>query len=183
MDPEVIDENEQLLVPRWRFLRANSDPQCFRHLGFDPASAAALHALEEVQVVRAANAASPLFRAAVPDEVLIQLLTHPPEHLHQPLHDAERLIEVENETWLLNRWAAARLSAPHTQVTYGLTTNLTGVLREARLTDVQRACRGGSRLAAYMGRDRYLLHAGRHPGLCLSQRTIMAACAARGSKL
>ena len=54
VDRDVIQENTLLLLMRWKFLRAATDPHAFRHLGFEPETAEALVGLDEPQVKRAA---------------------------------------------------------------------------------------------------------------------------------
>src|SRR6266568_2584571 len=104
----LVDENTQLLLPRWRFLRNSADTQAYRYLGLTPEAATELRSLDETQVLRAADASLPLFRSAVNSDLLVKLLTTGSAVVPGPLNSAEQLIEAENEFWLANRWSAAQ---------------------------------------------------------------------------
>ncbi|GEM_PF-2059241 len=182
MDRDVIQENTLLLLMRWKFLRAATDPHAFRHLGFEPETAEALVGLDEPQVKRAGDAAAPLFHAGVSDEILMRLVTSHEDGAAYPLTDADRVVQDENSIWLLNRWTAARQSPRDAEATYGLSSNITQVLREATLADITRTCRRGARLAAFSAKGKYFFHAGRNLTLSTAQRTVLATCSTQRLK-
>jgi hypothetical protein len=180
-DRDVREENERLLMGRWRFLagrRAFSDAP---RLGMKPGFAAELCALDEIQVLRAADCASPLFGFNEPDAVLCEVL-HPRDGPQRAAlrSEVDALIEAENELLLINRWNSARVSPIHCESLLGLSPALVERLREATLCDLLQAARRGVRLCAFRPGHQYLFHAGRNLGLQRSNRTVLAVCSSAG---
>lgn len=173
MDKDLIDENSILLRARWAYLRQSEDANAYRYLGFSPDEATQLRGLEELQVSRAADVTLPLFRQAITDEALANLLTSQNTGA-EPLTEADRVIHKENETWLVNRWMAARRSTRHAQLVFGLSARAIDVFCSATLADLMRACRR-TRIANYAAKPNYLFHAGLNPALSQAQRFILAA--------
>lgn len=176
-DREVIEENEELLMIRWRLLRdgpANMDAAA---LGLCTDAAAELRSLNEQQVRRAADCAAPLFRLPRIDDVVIGAIDAPLETV-KPVKRSpgEEAMEDENFRLLLSRWHNCRFSPVYARTVLGLSDRIIRCFRAATLGDLRRASRQGVRFATFMERPRYLFHAGRNFGLQQSQRTFMAIC-------
>jgi hypothetical protein len=177
-DRDVVKENEQLLMGRWRFLKGRRAYPDAAQLGMKQGFIDELRSLDEIQVRRAADCASPLFRFSQPDAVLIEVLRPldgPPRAFLRS--EVDTLIETENEVVLINRWNAARISVLHCECLLGLSPELIERLREATLFDLQQAAQRGVRLCEFGPRHQYLFHAGRNLGLYRSNRTVLAVCA------
>lgn len=178
-DRDVIEENGLLLFGRWRFLAARPDDA--GRLGMEPRCAAELCALADLQVKRAADCSSPLFRFSQPDAILAKVLQANVGEGGAPLRtEADALIESENELLLINRWNAARVSPLHCESLLGLSTVLVERLRTATVGDLRQAARRGVRLCGFGPGHQYLFHAGRNPALHRSNRTVLAVCASAG---
>lgn len=175
LDRDLVEENLSLLLPRWKLVSTGKSEAL--RLGMDAELTAQLRSLDEVQVHRAADAVAPLFRAGQPDDVFVRLLKSDDSSTPAPLDDVDKLIQQENHLFLLNRWNMARLSQPHCQCLYGLSTRVIEALRTATLGDLSRASCRGVRLAHLGTRPKYLFHAGRHVSMTTSMRTQLAVCA------
>ncbi len=178
-DRDVIEENTQLLVKRWKHVTsyaAKNDPA---RLGMDPAMTAELRALDDIQVHRAADCATPLFRFSQPDDVMARVVSpSATKEFSTPLRDeVDEMVEEENLIILMNRWSAARVSVVHTQCLLGMSTHLIEVLRNATVSDLKQAAMRGIRLAKLAPKAKYLFHAGRNLSLQQSDRTVLAVCA------
>jgi hypothetical protein len=182
IDRDVIEENTQLLLRRWQFVVSGTRPSDALRLGMDSAFVAALRSLEELQVRRAADCASPLYMFGQPDDVLAMVIqTQAQTGAASPVHDeVDAIVQEENLLVLTNRWSAARISVVHSQCVFGLSAALVGILQAATLIDIRQACSRGLRLAMLAAGPRYLFHAGRNPTLQRSHRTVLAACSISG---
>jgi hypothetical protein len=179
-DRDVIEENEQLLLGRQRFLAGRGHYGDAPRLGMATSFASDLCALDDRQLRRAADCTAPLFRFGQPDAVLARVL-QPATEASALLRDAvDALIDAENELLLINRWNAARVSPLHCQALLGLSTLVVERLRAATLGEVRQAARRGVRLCSFGPGPQYLYHAGRNMGLQRSNRTVLAICASAG---
>ena len=177
MDRDLVEENLNLLLPRWKLVSSTiSNSECLR-MGMDAELSNQLRSLDEVQVRRAANALAPLFRTGQADDVLVKLIASDETSDHGPLDGIDKVIQEENELFLLNRWSLARHSAPDCQCLYGLSVKVISALRTATLGDLRRASCRGIRMAHLSTRPKYLFHAGRHVSMTTSMRTQLAVCA------
>lgn len=179
-DRDVVKENEQLLIGRWRFLKGRRAHPDTARLGMKQGFIDELKSLDEIQVLRAADCASPLFRFSQPDAVLIEVLRPRDGSRAFLRNEVDTLIETENETVLINRWNAARVSPMHCECLLGLSSELIEALREATLFDLRQAAQRGVRLCEFGPRHQYLFHAGRNLGLYRSNRTVLAVCSSAG---
>lgn len=144
----------------------------------DPEAVELICSLDERQVARAADCSAPLFTLGHHDDVVVQALA---QEASPPAPSAQRetldqFIEEENEFMLLNRWSAARMSALYCQCVLGMSVRLTEALREATVTEVQKAARLGLSLVSLACRPRYFFHAGLNFSLQRSNRTVLAVC-------
>ncbi len=181
-DRDVIEENMHLLLRKWRHISIRSALNDPARLGMAPEMAHELRSLDEIQVRRAADCATPLFRFAQPDEVLIKVLRCEDQrdyssHLRD---EVDEIVEESNLMLLMNRWNGARVSPVHSQCVLAMSGPLIDALKEATVSDLKQAARRGIRLAKLAPRPRYLFHAGRNPSLQRSNRTILAVCTASG---
>jgi hypothetical protein len=176
IDRDVIEENTQLLLRRWQFVVSSTRPSDALRLGMDSAF------VEELQVRRAADCASPLYRFGQPNDVLAMVLqTQSQTGTASPVHDeVDAIVQEENLLVLTNRWSAARISLVHSQCVFGLSAALVEILKAATLIEIRQACARGLRLAMLAAGPRYLFHAGRNPTLQRSHRTMLAACSISG---
>ena len=178
-DRDVIEENRQLLTGRRRFLAARPDDA--GRLGMEALCAAELCALADIQLKRAADCSSPLFRFCQPDAILARVLQPQDGAPGAPLRtEVDALIEAENDLLLINRWNAARVSPLHCESLLGLSPFLVDRLRAATVGDLRQAARRGVRLCGFGPGHQYLFHAGRNPALHRSSRTVLAVCASAG---
>ena len=178
-DRDVIEENRQLLTGRRQFLAAR--PEDAGRLGMEALCAAELCALAEIQVNRAADCSTPLFRFCQPDAILAKVLQPQESGQGAPLRtEVDALIEAENELLLINRWNAARVSPLHCESLLGLSHTLVERLRAATIGDLRQAAGRGVRLCGFGPGHQYLFHAGRNMSLHRSSRTVLAVCASAG---
>lgn len=181
-DRDVTEENATLLMRRWRHVTSRAALNDPARLGMDPTVTAELRALDEIQVMRAADCSAPLFRFSQPDDVVTKVLQ--PDTSHEfavPLRDAvDAIVEEENHVFLMNRWSAARVSVVHSQCLLGLSTRVIDVLRNATVNDIRQAASRGIRLAKLSPKANYLFHAGRNISMQRSNRTFLAVCAGSG---
>jgi hypothetical protein len=182
IDRDVIQENTQLLLRRWKFVVSSARPSDALRLGMDSAFVAVLGSLEELQVRRAADCATPLYRFGQPDDVLAMVLqTQAQTGAGSPVHDeVDAIVQEENLLVLTNRWSAARISVVHCQCIFGLSAALVEILNAATLIEIRQACARGLRLAMLAAGPRYFFHAGRNPTLQRSHRTMLATCSTSG---
>lgn len=175
-DRDIKEENDQLLVPRWRMLieqRAKTDAM---RLGMTPLSVEYISSLDEIQIKRASDCSSPLFYLSQPSDVIAKLLTAGVESDIAPFDDLDRLVQNENYVVLLNRWASVRTSVVHAQCTFGLSAAVVRALQGATIKDIKSASQKGIRLVSLAPRPKYFFHAGRNIRLQRSMRTALAVC-------
>lgn len=173
---DLVEENLAMLLPVWRELRDVNSPGSHLRFGIGVDMASQVATLDEIQVRRAADVATPLFRSDQPDAILIRALQDPSSGEFPPLDQLDRVIREQNEVFLVNRWASARRSAVEAQCLFGLSSEVIACLQQVTLSDLHRASRRGVRFAAIGPRPRYFFHAGRHVTLTTSMRTTLAAC-------
>lgn len=178
-DRDVIEENTELLVRQWRHLAHRGGQNDPARLGLSHDAAGELRALDEIQVKRAADCATPLFRFCYPDDVLIRVVRNEDKRNYSSTlrDDVDVMIEEANLMLLMNRWSAARVSPVHAQCVLGMSTPLIDALRHATVADLQQAANRGIRLGKLAPRPKYLFHAGRNITLQRSNRTFLAVCA------
>lgn len=181
-DIDVVDENIRLLLRRWNFIASGAPPSDAARLGMDPGCVSQFSRLVELQVRRAADCASPLFKFSQPDDVLAKVLKPDPEAAASaPLrNEVDAIVEEENQLVLTNRWSAARTSAVHSQCVFGLSSSLVETLQAATLSEIRQAASRGLRLVKLAVGARYFFHAGRNPTLHTSHRTVLAVCSTPG---
>ncbi len=182
-DIDVRDENRQLLLRRWNFIVSGAPLSDAARLGMDPGCVSQLRTLVELQIERAADCSSPLFRFSQPDDVLARVLRldeHGTTPVSSPRDEVEAIVAEENQLVLTNRWSAVRMSAVHSQCVFGLSASLVQTLQAATLSEILQAARRGLRLVKLAVGARYFFHAGLNPTLHTSHRTVLAVCSTSG---
>jgi hypothetical protein len=182
-DNDVRDENRQLLLRRWNFIVSGAPLSDAARLGMDPGCVSQLRTLVKLQVDRAADCTSPLFRFSQPDDVLARLLRPDgpgPTPGSSPRDEVDAIVAEENQLVLTNRWSAVRVSAVHSQCVFGLSASLVQTLQAATLSDILMAARRGLRLVKLAVGARYFFHAALNPTLHTSHRTVLAVCSTSG---
>lgn len=174
-DREVIEENTVLLRARWELLRDPGVQRDCGRLGMPLPLITEVRELDEIQVKRAADCATPLFQLSQPEDTIRNALVAQSDDW-SPFDQVDKLIEHENYMVLVNRWVCAKASPVHAQAMYGMSETLIGILLDASLSDLRRASRQGFSMVSIAAKPKYFFHAGRNLGLKPSQRTALGIC-------
>lgn len=168
-----------MLKNAWDFVRTN-DEKAGRLIGMGFEEIRLLRTMEERHVARAADCTFPLFKFAVEDDALSELMKPVTAgNTAFGLGDtvASPAISRGNQIFALHRWAAVKGSREHAQCTLGLTDSMVSILLAATLADIQGLCSKGVQLVKLGVRPKYLFHAGTNLTLNRQQRTVHAVCA------
>lgn len=176
-DRDLIEENTELLLQRWRLLKRPGLQHLPARLGMDLPLIQELRAMDEIHVRRAADCSAPIFKIGAQDEVILSALEDRALKHEGITDELDNLIASENHLVLTNRWGAARYSPVHAQCTLGMSDRLVTAFRKATVRDLHRVAASGIRFAKMAPAARYFFHAGRNPSLQKANRTTFAVCA------
>src|SRR3990167_5856085 len=177
-EKQVLEENRGMLHARRRFFADGPPSANLSRWGLTPDMHQEIASLDECQVERAADCAAPLFGLIHLDDVLINVLqsTQALPIASLASDSLDKLIEDENLSMLLARWASSRESPQYAQMGLGMSQRLVAVMHNATINDMRRASKRVVRLATIRVTPQYFFHAGRNISMQRSQRTHLAIC-------